>query len=76
MDYLAINKENWNDRTDVHYKSKTYDVPSFIEGRNSLKEIELPLLGNIQGKKILHLQCPFWSRHDLLVPYGGKSDRC
>lgn len=59
MDYLAINKQNWNDRTDVHYHSKTYDVASFIAGRNPLKSIELTLLGDIKGKKILHLQCHF-----------------
>lgn len=59
MDYLAINKKNWNDRTDVHYQSDFYDIPSFIAGRNSLKTIELDLLGDIKGKKLLHLQCHF-----------------
>lgn len=59
MDYLSINKQNWNDRTEVHYQSKTYDVASFIAGRNPLKSIELALLGDIKGKKVLHLQCHF-----------------
>lgn len=59
MDYLAINKQNWNDRTDVHYHSKTYDLASFVAGRNPLKSIELALLGDIKGKKVLHLQCHF-----------------
>ena len=59
MDYLAINKKLWNDKTEAHYKSDFYDVNSFIEGKDSLNPIEIRLLGNIKGKKILHLQCHF-----------------
>lgn len=59
MDYLAINKKLWNDKTEVHYKSDFYDVKSFIEGKDSLNPIEIGLLGDIKGKKILHLQCHF-----------------
>jgi len=59
IDYKTINRESWNNRTDVHFDSDFYDNKSFLEGRNSLNEIELALLGNVQGKKILHLQCHF-----------------
>ena len=59
MDYLNINKACWNERTDVHFESQTYDVKNFIKGGNALNSIELSLLGDITGKKILHLQCHF-----------------
>lgn len=58
-DYLTTNRESWNRRTDVHIESEFYDNKSFIAGRNSLNEIELPLLGDVNGKTLLHLQCHF-----------------
>lgn len=59
MDYLEINKENWNKRTESHFDSEFYDVKNFIKGKTSLNDIELKLLGDIKGKSILHLQCHF-----------------
>ena len=57
--YLAINRTSWNNRTDVHLTSAFYDVANFLAGNNSLNPIELNLLGDVQGKSILHLQCHF-----------------
>ncbi len=59
IDYITINKKSWNERTELHYNSDFYDNPSFIQGKSSLNDIELQLLGDIQGKSILHLQCHF-----------------
>lgn len=58
-DYLTINKTAWNQRTIHHVASAFYDVPGFLAGKTSLNEIELKLLGDVHGKKILHLQCHF-----------------
>ena len=58
-DYISINRESWNERTRVHVDSEFYDVEGFKKGNNPLKEIELPLLGDVRGKRILHLQCHF-----------------
>lgn len=57
--YKDINRALWNSRTDVHVESEFYDVEGFLAGNTSLKEIELGLLGDIRGKKVLHLQCHF-----------------
>lgn len=57
LDYISINKKSWNNRTDVHVDSEFYDVKGFLEGKSSLNDIELNLLGDIKGKNILHLQC-------------------
>jgi SAM-dependent methyltransferase len=72
QNYLAINKESWNKRTDHHITSDFYDVKGFLEGNTSLNEIELNLLGDISGKKILHLQCHFGQDTIALARMGAK----
>ncbi|MBK7762490.1 MAG: class I SAM-dependent methyltransferase [Bacteroidetes bacterium] len=57
--YIDINKKTWNERTGVHVQSEFYNQAAFKAGKNSLNEIELSLLGDVRGKKILHLQCHF-----------------
>lgn len=57
--YIKINKESWNNKTDFHLKSDFYDLEGFLKGKSSLNTIELKLLGDIRGKSILHLQCHF-----------------
>lgn len=52
--YIKINKESWNNRTDVHIKSDFYDLDGFIDGKSSLNSIELELLDDVSGKSILH----------------------
>ncbi|MGZ3845575.1 MAG: class I SAM-dependent methyltransferase [Flavisolibacter sp.] len=59
QEYFDENKKLWNQRTVVHKDSAFYDVRSFLEGKSSLNEIELKELGDVRGKKILHLQCHF-----------------
>jgi SAM-dependent methyltransferase len=58
-DYLQINKSAWDKKTEVHYTSEFYDVQKFIKGKSSLNDIELALLPDLTGKKVLHLQCHF-----------------
>jgi 2-polyprenyl-3-methyl-5-hydroxy-6-metoxy-1,4-benzoquinol methylase len=57
--YLNINRNAWNHKTSIHTHSEFYDMPSFKNGENSLKEIELDLLGDVTDRFILHLQCHF-----------------
>jgi SAM-dependent methyltransferase len=59
IDYLAINKESWNNKTEIHLVSDFYDVAGFLTGNTSLNSIELTLLGDVTEKEILHLQCHF-----------------
>ncbi len=59
QNYFEANKKLWNDNTSYHVKSKFYDMDSFKNGATSLMPTELNELGNIKGKKILHLQCHF-----------------
>jgi len=70
-DYSEINKTSWNSRVQAHLDSNFYDNASFLEGRCSLNEIELKLLGDIKGKSILHLQCHFGQDTISLDRLGG-----
>jgi len=57
--YLEVNKHSWNNRVDAHVNSEFYNMEGFLKGETSLKNIELDLLGDIRGLKVLHLQCHF-----------------
>ena len=57
--HLESNRASWNARALEHIHSDFYDLPGFKAGKHSLTSIELPLLGDVQGKSLLHLQCHF-----------------
>lgn len=57
--YIEINKKAWDSKTPYHVESPFYDMESFMHGKSTLTPIELRLLGEIAGKRILHLQCHF-----------------
>lgn len=57
--FIKSNRELWNRLTVVNAKSKFYDIDSFREGRCSLKPIEIEEVGDVTGKRLLHLQCHF-----------------
>lgn len=57
--YIEKNRNAWNKRAELHFDSQFYDVKGFLEGKTSLNQIELDLLGDVKGKSVLHLQCHF-----------------
>lgn len=57
--YQEINKNTWNSKVEYHLASDFYGQHDFLNGKSSLKPIELELLGNVSGKSVLHLQCHF-----------------
>ncbi|GAB5556552.1 MAG: class I SAM-dependent methyltransferase [Schleiferiaceae bacterium] len=57
--YIELNKNLWDSKVDVHVQSDFYDQESFLKGRSSLNSIELDSLGDVKGKKMLHLHCHF-----------------
>ncbi|MEO0424727.1 MAG: class I SAM-dependent methyltransferase [Pseudomonadota bacterium] len=58
-DYFALNRAGWDRRAEAHFQSSFYDVDGFLAGNTSLREIELAELPQVQGKRLLHLQCHF-----------------
>ena len=70
--YLEINKQAWNNQVPVHLDSDFYDMKKFLNGKNSVPEIDLELLGEIKDKTILHLQCHFGQDTLSLARIGAK----
>jgi len=59
QDHVSINRELWDAKTPYHIASAFYANEAFKAGAPTLKHIELGLLGDVSGKRILHLQCHF-----------------
>lgn len=71
-EYLEVNKHLWNEKTAIHVNSDFYEMDDFLAGKNTLKQIEIGLLGDIKGKSILHLQCHFGQDTLSLARMGAK----
>ncbi len=71
-DYISANQMLWDSKVEHHVASDFYDVAGFINGANSLNDIELALLGNVKGKRILHLQCHFGQDSIALARMGAS----
>jgi len=59
LDRMEANRQLWDDRVGVHQRSDYYDVDGFRRGRSTLRSIELEELGDVAGRRLLHLQCHF-----------------
>jgi len=70
--YFEANKHLWNKRTAINKDSSFYDRAGFIKGNDAITEIEKNEVGDIQGKKILHLQCHFGMDSLNLVRMGAE----
>jgi len=57
--YFEANQKAWNKKTEIHIASDLYDVNGFINGKNTLYNIELDEIGIVNEKNVLHLQCHF-----------------
>ena len=60
-DYTKANLEWWNEAAIIHSNSQgdIYELASFKAGKTKLLPLELEEVGNVSGKKLLHLQCHF-----------------
>ena len=80
--YFEANKKMWNEFAKEHFKTESdyYNVREFLEGKTTLRKFELEDIGNVQGKKLLHLQCHFgldtlsWEREGAFVTGVDFSD--
>ncbi len=79
--YFSVNKTLWNNKTDIHIKSAFYNIDKFKAGSTSLNPVELRELGDVTGKKLLHLQCHFgmdtlsWARSGAITTGLDFSDK-
>lgn len=71
-EYIEVNRKLWNDRVSIHVDSEFYDQKGFLAGKSSLKNIELALLGDVQGKDVIHLQCHYGQDSLSLARMGAR----
>jgi len=71
---MQTNLARWNELVGVHARSRdVYDLDAFRAGRSTLRPIELEEVGDVRGKRLLHLQCHFgmdtvsWGRRGATV---------
>lgn len=57
--YFEGNRANWDERVPIHLASKSYDLTGFLRGEKQLTRIERAEMGDVRGKRLLHLQCHF-----------------
>lgn len=60
MDYLAVNRANWDDRAPLHAASPEYAVEEYVADPSRLSDVvrfDVPRLGDVTGLRGLHLQC-------------------
>jgi len=58
-DPLAPNLARWEEQVDIHVGSDFYRVKEFRAGETSLDPLILSEIGDVKGKRLLHLQCHF-----------------
>jgi SAM-dependent methyltransferase len=79
--YFQANKEDWDQKTELHENAPFYNLEGFKQGKDRLRSIELEELGDVAGKALLHLQCHFgmdtmaWARRGAIVTGVDFSDK-
>ena len=58
-EFFATNRRNWDERVGVHLTdtSGIYRIDKFRQGEDSLGPIEGAEIGDVTGKRLLHLVC-------------------
>jgi len=57
--FFETNRRNWDERVPIHVRDATgfYNTEAIVAGRDTLGSIEAGELGEVRGRRLLHLQC-------------------
>ena len=58
-DAIAANQRLWDIWTGIHVEGDYYDLAAFREGGVRIRPYELEMIGEVEGRSLLHLQCHF-----------------
>lgn len=70
---LELNREHWDEATRLHTRGNVYGAEDFKGGACRLHRVEVEEVGDVRGKRLLHLQCHFgldtlsWARRGATV---------
>src|SRR5450755_2465186 len=56
---LELNRARWDEATRFHMRGNVYGVEDFKAGQCRLHRVQVEELGDVRGKRLLHLQCHF-----------------
>jgi len=59
-DYRDVNRANWDERAPAHAASADYNLAAFVADPGHLSDVvtfDRPLLGDVSGRRGVHLQC-------------------
>jgi SAM-dependent methyltransferase len=57
--FVRKNRDLWDEWAEINYRSRFYDVEGYKQQRTPLDELARENLGELAGKRVLHLQCHF-----------------
>ena len=72
--YTKTNLENWESRVPIHVGSRAYDLQRFLDDAEALSDVvafDAPLLGDLSGRRVVHLQCHIGTDTLSLARLGG-----
>lgn len=72
QEYFESNKSLWNAKVPFHVNADLYNMENFMAGETSLDKATIAHLGDVKGKRILHLQCHFGQDSLSLARMGAK----
>lgn len=74
MDYVAINRANWDERAPAHAASAMYGLDRFADPAHlsDVVRFDLPLLGDVRGLRGVHLQCHIGTDTVSLARLGAR----
>lgn len=57
LDWRTLNRAHWDERVPIHVSSSFYDVAEFKRSPDVLRAFEVAEVGEVSGKRLVHLQC-------------------
>jgi len=73
--FFETNRRNWDERVPIHVRDATgfSETEATVAGRATLGPIEASELGDVRGRRLLHLQCHFGLGTLVLIRRGAQA---
>jgi SAM-dependent methyltransferase len=73
-EFPAANRRNWDERVAIHRRDRAgfYAMDRFLAGEKELQAIGSGELGDVAGKRLIHLQCHFGIDTLILARHGAR----